>query len=159
MFDTQWEETRPAIERRCKQLAWQQWGDLYSETYLKAKNGYKGFNGTAAFKTWVMSICRNAFLDMCKKKKRTLPLEYAENIPAKDDIFRIGEQVETVSILENGLDPKDWDLLRTVYMDQVTYQELAEQLEIPIGTVKSRINRARKRALKLVSLQTDRSQK
>lgn len=150
MFDQQWEEATPAIQRRCKQLAWQQWGDLFSETYLKAKKGYKGFNGTAAFKTWVMTICRNAYLDMLKKKQ-PLPLEFAENIASKGDLAKIGELSETVSLLETGLDAKDWALLRTVYVDRVTYQDLADQMDVPIGTVKSRINRARKRAMKLVT--------
>lgn len=120
--------------------------DLAQETFLKAWRFLERYTADTNAKAWLFRICRNAFINDWRSRKtqprtrdiddptvRLLPV--AEN-PRLD---RMGDEV-TLAI--NRLSPN----FRTVVLldlEDFTYEEIAAILEIPIGTVRSRLHRAR----------------
>lgn len=132
--------------------------DLTQEIFIKIYKGLNKFKGEASIKTWVMSIAVNHVIDFLKKRnnQKMLYFEEANDGDEEDgsDNFEPSEemQVEDEIKLEKALEKlKDWEreIIVLYYMEGFQYSELAELLKIPIGTVKSRLNAA-KRHLKLI---------
>jgi RNA polymerase sigma-70 factor (ECF subfamily) len=126
--------------------------DLAQETFLAAVKAFARFRGESQLATWLISILRNQYsLHLrARKKWRLAPLEgEAERLPAAAP-----PEVEkgVREILDRVRDlPED---LRTTlvlfYVDGLKYQEIAEAMGCPIGTVRSRLFEARERLKKLV---------
>ena len=131
--------------------------DLVQETYLKAYRFIDSYvTGTNA-KAWLFKILKNAFINEYRKKsKQPLKVDYEDivNYHESDDISQVGsldfrEEVfqgligDEVSMAINSL-PVDF---RTVILlcdvDGFTYEEISKIADIPIGTVRSRLHRAR----------------
>lgn len=97
--------------------------------------------------TWLLNICRNTAIDSLRRKKPENSLEQIWNGPADVDISnrqqyelktdRIGLQ-EMVS----GLDEKYRELIDLVYFKGFSHQEAAEKMDLPLGTVKTRVRSA-----------------
>ena len=131
--------------------------DLLQEIFLKAFDNISSFNPDYAFSTWLYRITTNHSIDYLRKKKlKTLSLD--EPIQTKDGVMSI--EVEDLSsstddlvmkkqrslILKEALDslPEKYrDIIRMRHIDELSYQEIAELLELPLGTVKAHIFRAR----------------
>jgi RNA polymerase sigma-70 factor (ECF subfamily) len=126
--------------------------DLVQETYTKALRGFSSFQAGTNFRAWMYRILRNTFLTSRTGLKATVSLDEEENdvaIPATVDT----KTPETILI-----DQSQRDLLRTAIDDlpvhyrevlllceveEMSYQEIAETMAVPIGTVMSRLSRAR----------------
>lgn len=120
--------------------------DLAQETFLKAWRFVERYTAETNAKAWLFRICRNAFINEWRSRKtqpRTRDIEdptvrllpVAEN-PRND---RMGDEVMRAL---NALTPN----FRTVVLldlEDFTYEEIAAILDIPIGTVRSRLHRAR----------------
>lgn len=131
--------------------------DLLQETYLKAFRFFDSFeNGTNA-KAWLYRIMRNTYINEYRRVKR-LPdhVEYDEQLspyqmsgeamPQRDDLAgkisgeMFGDEVaRAIAALPEKF--KSIIILRDV--EDLPYEEIAEALEIPVGTVRSRLHRAR----------------
>ncbi|GAA0292908.1 sigma-70 family RNA polymerase sigma factor [Psychrosphaera haliotis] len=98
--------------------------------------------------TWVYTVMRNVIFDAMRKNKT----QQAESL--SDDIWPIEEQISEESPFQDHLmtkqlgelvkklPPNQQEALTAVYYKQLTHEELAKQLNIPVGTVKSRIRLA-----------------
>jgi len=120
--------------------------DLAQETYMKAWRFIERYTADTNAKAWLFRICRNAFINEWRSRKtqpRTRDIEdpalrmmpVAES-PKND---RMGDEVMRAI---NALSPN----FRTVVLldlEDFTYEEIAAILDIPIGTVRSRLHRAR----------------
>lgn len=126
--------------------------DLIQETYVKALKGFSLFQPGTNFRAWIYRILRNTFLTSRTglKASATVPLD-ADNgpeLPAVSGtpetilIERSQEQLLQRAIEELPLHFREILLLCEV--EEMSYQEIAEALTIPIGTVMSRLSRARK---------------
>src|SRR3954447_15304983 len=136
--------------------------DLVQETYLRAYRGFGGFQEGTNLKAWLYRILTNTFINSCRAKKRRpdeTELDEGENLflyrrlggleaatagrSAEDELmdwFTDGEVKDAVDDLpENFRIPV---LLADV--EGFSYKEIAEILDIPIGTVMSRLHRGRK---------------
>jgi RNA polymerase sigma-70 factor (ECF subfamily) len=131
--------------------------DLLQEIFSKAFANISSFNPEYAFSTWLYRIATNHSIDYLRKKKlKTLSLD--EPIQTKDGVMSI--EVEDMSsntddliikkqrslILKEALDslPEKYrDIIRMRHIDELSYQEIAELLKLPLGTVKAHIFRAR----------------
>lgn len=141
---------------RIYRLAWTMAGpgaaaDLAQETFLAAVKSFPNFRGDSQLGTWLISILRNQYsLHLRGRKKWSLaPLEgEGERLPAPEPDM-MEESVRT--ILERvKLLPEDLRLtLVLFYVDGLKYAEIAEALDIPVGTVRSRLFDARERLKKL----------
>jgi len=127
--------------------------DLVQETYAKALKGFSSFRLGTNFRAWMYRILRNTFLTSRTGLKATItvPLDAEEDEP---ELALARETPETILI-----ERSNWQLVRSAIeqlpvhfreilllceVEEMSYQEIAETLSIPIGTVMSRLSRARK---------------
>jgi RNA polymerase sigma-70 factor (ECF subfamily) len=122
--------------------------DVVQEVWIKVYRSLKSFDGRARFSTWLYRITRNACLDLVRDGKRT-PVPVATlDLPTQGDF---ADTVALAATLERGmhaLATEDRDALSAVCVFGLSYAEASEALGVPLGTVKSRVFRAR-RALSL----------
>jgi len=131
--------------------------DLAQEAFVKAWQALATFQGESSFATWVYRLTTNVCIDHLRKKKRREGVEPAVSLDNEDtgwaepadweqDPQRLLEKSERGRALERGLSRlPDWQrrVLVLREMSGLSYQEIAEQLDLDLGTVKSRIARAR----------------
>jgi RNA polymerase sigma-70 factor (ECF subfamily) len=131
--------------------------DLVQETYLKAFRFIKSFEEGTNAKAWLFRILKNSFINNYRKlSKQPNKVDYQEvesyyNSESVDEKITTDLRVETVQHMigdeiTNALNSLDVDF-RTVIilcdLEGFTYEEMAKILDIPIGTVRSRLHRAR----------------
>ena len=131
--------------------------DLTQEVFIRVYNSLSGFRGQSSFTTWLYRICANICIDYGRKKSRqplsmTIDSDDTEEnteYAVPDESFspeRIFEQKEIRRAVEEGLlqlSPEHRQILVLREIDQLSYEEIAAVLHIEIGTVRSRISRAR----------------
>ncbi len=132
--------------------------DLVQETYVKALKGFSSFEPGTNFKAWIFRILRNTFLtSRTGLKAATVQLDLQDNdaaLPVENEtpetilIDRTSERIMQEAIAELPVPFREILLLCEV--EEMSYQEIAATLAIPMGTVMSRLSRAR-RALALRS--------
>ena len=127
--------------------------DLTQDVFLKLFKSLDTFDRRANFQTWLISVSRNLCIDhyrAVRKERETInrDVDPADHQPISPDIradVRL-EQRDRVQLLRRALD-KLAPTLRTAVMlrdiQEFSYQEIAQTLHLPEGTVKSRINRGR----------------
>lgn len=132
------------------------------ETFLAAWQGLKFFRGESSFSTWLYRLASNACVDLLRKEGRhqaaagpslndeEVVLELPDEAPTP---HALAEQSELREQIEAGLAalPEEYRtvlVLREIH--QQSYDEIAEILSLDLGTVKSRINRGRKRLRKFL---------
>lgn len=140
--------------------------DIVQEVFLKVHQALPGFRGDSRFSTWVYRVCVNASLDFLRKKQKIQtysldePLNYGESQVVKEvpgDGMSVEDLVENMSLghrilsLIQELDPAYRTMIVLCDIQGHTYQEIAEILDISVGTVKSRLHRARNMVRRLMS--------
>jgi len=126
--------------------------DLVQETYAKALRGFSSFQPGTNFRAWMYRILRNTFLTSRTglQATRTVPFEDEDGaeIAVADSgtpeailIERSNQQLVQDAIAE--LPVKAREILLLCEVEEMSYQEIAETLSIPIGTVMSRLSRSR----------------
>ncbi len=132
--------------------------DTAQECFIKVYKNIKKFKGDSSFSTWLFRITTNACRDELRKRKRRLPvytdinsddenntiqnISNGSNEPEKITISR--DINESIQELVNQL-PEDQKLVFILREFQdLSYQEIAEILDISMGSVKSRLSRARR---------------
>lgn len=131
--------------------------DLVQETYLKAYKAIDSYDEGTNAKAWLFKILKNNYINQYRRKSKRprnvdfeafVGLHESENSPLKSKVDlreEIYEELmgDEVTIAINGL-PLDF---RTVILlcdiEGFTYEEIAKILDVPIGTVRSRLHRAR----------------
>jgi len=131
--------------------------DLVQDTYLKAFRFIESFEKGTNAKAWLFRILKNSFInDFRKKSKEPSKLDYQEvetyyNSDDVDEKITTDLRAETVQDMigdeiSNALNSLDVDF-RTVIilcdLEGFKYDEMAKILDVPIGTVRSRLHRAR----------------
>src|SRR5208282_887306 len=127
--------------------------DLVQETYLKALRGFASFQPGTNFRAWIFKILMNTFLSSCSKleQRMTVAMDSEEDGP---ELAVDKETPETIlmnrsnsQLVQRAIDhlPVHYrEALLLCEVEEMSYQEIAEVLSIPIGTVMSRLARARK---------------
>jgi RNA polymerase sigma-70 factor, ECF subfamily len=131
--------------------------DLTQETYLRAYRGFAGFRG-GDVRAWLFTILRHVFLDECRRRQRMPLIESVDDdaldFSALDDAgWSPSAESEALRCLPSeAVDrafaalPADWRLVVLLAdVEELSYREIAEVMAIPVGTVMSRLHRARKR--------------
>jgi len=127
--------------------------DLTQDVFLKLYKSLDTFDRRANFQTWLISVSRNLCIDhyrSVRKERETVnrDVDPADLAPASPGM-RADTQLELrdrVHLLRRALDELAPTLRTAVMMrdlQEMTYQEIADRLSLPEGTVKSRINRGR----------------
>lgn len=127
--------------------------DLVQETYMKALKGFRSFQPGTNFRAWIYQILRNTFLTSRTGLKATanVPLEPEadqENLPAvKETPESILLQRSDRQLVQEALAklPVPYrEVLLLCEYEEMSYQEISTALAIPMGTVMSRLSRARR---------------
>ena len=127
--------------------------DLAQDIFLKIFKSLDTFDRRANFQTWLISISRNLCIDhyrSVRKERQTIDrdVDASELAPASRDPGPVQalEQRDRVELLRQAMSALP-DTLRTAVLmrdiQELSYQEIADKLRLPEGTVKSRINRGR----------------
>ncbi len=142
--------------------------DLVQETYLKAFRGFEGFKEGTNLKAWMYRILTNTYINIYRKKQRRPNetdlgevedlylyrrlggLEAARTGRSAEDVlmdtFTEAEIVDAVEAL-----PENYRMtVLLADVEEFSYKEIAEILDVPIGTVMSRLHRGRKAMQKLL---------
>ncbi len=133
-------------------------GDVVADAFVRVYSAINNFKGQSAFTTWLYRILTNCFLDM-RKKEKSRPTTSFETafITDEGDMERQvedsspspheqAERVERERAVEHAVSqmPEYQRAMITMYhVENLSYEDIAEALDLPIGTVKSRLNRAR----------------
>jgi RNA polymerase sigma factor (sigma-70 family) len=134
--------------------------DLAQETFINAWRHWKDFRKESHVGTWLYRICVNLWKNRVRYEKRRSfwkhvslngsssdedapKRELADGAPALDALLEKAEEGDRVSQAMSKLDPQDRALLTFREIEDKPYEEIAQLLDVPLGTVKSRIARAR----------------
>ena len=135
--------------------------DLVQETYLKALKGFASFQQGTNFRAWMYKILRNTFLTSRTglKTSMTVPLDDEENPPAEPAVTETPESLLLARVNQQGIEnaleelPVNFrEIILLCDVEEMSYQEIADTLAIPIGTVMSRLSRARKSMRELLAV-------
>ena len=124
--------------------------DLVQETYTKALRGFSSFQLGTNFRAWIYRILRNTFLTSRTGLKANVPLEFDEGSepsagPDTPETLLIERsQQEVVQSVMAELPVNFREVLLLCEIEEMSYQEIAETLAVPIVTVMSRLSRARR---------------
>ena len=135
--------------------------DLMQEAFMKAYLKIGLYDPKYDFGAWIFTIARNTFIDFCRSRKnnainaQTVPLEGGNNsqvsAPTPEDYIINAQQRSQIERYIMML-PKDYrQLFELRFLDEYSYEEIAEKLDIKLGTVKTRIFRVRNMMCKLIT--------
>jgi len=125
--------------------------EISQEAFLSAYRAIGNFRGEANFSTWLYRIALNHATtrrkSMNTRQQRNLPIDNTEPVsdphPGPAETMEKKEIRERVQQALNSLEPDDATVILLRDLQDVPYEEVARVLEIPVGTVKSRLHRAR----------------
>ena len=136
--------------------------DLTQDIFLKIYKSLDTFDRRANFQTWLISVSRNLCIDhyrSVRKERETIDrgVDAADLSPASTEAGPVAqlEQRDRVTLLRQALAELPETLRTAVVMrdlQELSYHEIAEKLQLPEGTVKSRINRGRTELARQVRL-------
>lgn len=128
--------------------------DIVQEVFLRVYRSLGTFDGSAAFSTWLFRVTRNTCLDELRRGKRRAipvdPIDFAmrttpDHAPGVIDGAALEEALR-------ALQPEDREALGAVTLFGLSYAEASDALGIPVGTVKSRVFRARRTLVALIGM-------
>ena len=139
--------------------------DLTIEAFAKAFKNLHKFKKDFTFSTWLFRIATNNTIDFIRKKKLetySLNTSFSDdsgesvNIDVEDRNLTPDEEtiktqkIELVRMFVDKLPAKYQRLVRLRYFDEFSYEEIAQEIEAPLGTVKAQLHRARELMYELV---------
>ncbi len=131
--------------------------DLAQEVFLKVYRALPGYRGDAAFTTWLHRLTVNAALDYLRSRKRrplqvplappgeesSLSPQVADHGPGPEDEALIRERREQVAAALKQLSEDYRQAVILYHFHNLSYQEIAERLAVPVRTIETRLYRAR----------------
>jgi RNA polymerase sigma-70 factor (ECF subfamily) len=139
--------------------------DLTIESFAKAFKSLHKFKKDFTFSTWLFRIATNNTIDFIRKKKlNTLSIENTytddngdsvsidvedQNLDPQEETIK-AQKEEIIQVFVNMLPSKYQKLVRLRYFHELSYEEIAAELEAPLGTVKAQLHRARELMYDLV---------
>lgn len=144
--------------------------DLTMVAFSKAFHNLANYSADFAFSTWLFRIATNNCIDFIRKKKLlTTSIDHSQSddndaapIAVKDRAMTPEESIikdqRALKIREviQQLSPKYRQLIELRYFDELSYEEIAEQLDLPLGTVKAQLFRAKDMLYNLMKTTKDR---
>ena len=123
--------------------------DAAQETFIQAWMRLQSYRPQTSLRNWLYRIAVNTAIDMLRKEKRILPgavedLNLTDAGPGPETLVANSERTEMVQDAVLALPDASRAVLVLREFEGLSYQEIAEALDIPVGTVMSRLNYARK---------------
>lgn len=137
--------------------------DLTLEAFGKAFKNLHQYSPTYAFSTWLFKIASNNCIDFLRKKKGVyVPIESSDNqenaeqiklkakeLNPEEKLIRKQKAILLHKVVRR-LKPRYRDLVELRYFREFTYEEIAKELNLPLGTVKAQLFRAREMLFNLI---------
>ncbi len=131
--------------------------DAAQEVFVKVYRSIASFKGQASFTTWLYRICANVCNDILRKRQRRgisisldaeesdsgAPSEIPSSEPTPEESLEQNERQRAVRDAINSLSAEYREVIVYSDLQQLSYDEISAILRCPVGTVKSRLNRAR----------------
>ncbi|HWB65128.1 MAG TPA: sigma-70 family RNA polymerase sigma factor [Chitinophagales bacterium] len=132
--------------------------DLTLEAFGKAFNNIANYSADFAFSTWLFKIATNNCIDFIRKKRlmttsldqtnttddgETSPIAVKDHTPDPEESVIKEQRAQKIRMAIEQLSPKYRALIELRYLDELSYEEIAEKLDIPLGTVKAQLFRAK----------------
>ena len=144
--------------------------DVVADTFIRVNRAAATFKGKSAFSTWLHTLTKNCYLDLRKKtllratesfsqtystEEGAVERQYESSEPSPHAAAEGNARASVLSRAVEKLPLKQRTLILMFHVEMLAYEEIAEQLQIPIGTIKSRLHRAR--AVLRHTLESDRN--
>jgi RNA polymerase sigma-70 factor, ECF subfamily len=120
-------------------------GDLTQECFCKAQAQFAQLRDASRAKAWLFTILRNAYLHRLRSERqhREVPLEWADGVGCESPEPFPEIDPQRLQELLNEMPEGFRTPLVLFYFEEFSYRDIAEQMELPIGTVMSRLARAK----------------
>ncbi len=131
--------------------------DLTIEAFCKAFKHLHQYTGESAFSTWLFKIASNNCVDFMRKKRidtltlnydseeydRGIPMDINDDTPNPEERMFSKEKAYVVRSFVEQLKPHYKELILLRYYEELSYEEIAQRLNIPLGSVKAKLFRAK----------------
>ncbi len=129
--------------------------DITIETFSKAFDKITSYNSEFQFNTWLIAIAKNVHIDMMRKRKSSLLLDItdkednqaynvADSSPSPEDKLITEQHLSSLLQCIKQLKPRYQEVIQLRYFQELSYQEIAENLGEPLSNVKIKLLRAKK---------------
>ncbi|SVB49970.1 uncharacterized protein METZ01_LOCUS202824 [marine metagenome] len=140
--------------------------DLTIEALGKAFKKLHLYVPNFTFSTWLFTIAKNNCIDYLRKNKLSIVsidklmvkekgeqrgIEITSDFPNPENIMIKKQRIQILKQIINQLKPNYRILVKLRYFKELSYEEIAEELEIPLGTVKAQLHRSRDQLFKIMS--------
>lgn len=132
--------------------------DIVAEAFVRIYKALKNFRGQSSFGTWLYRILTNCYLDFRKREKSRqhesldaavqvdggeVQRQYVDESDGPEEIAERNARETAVREALGSMPEYQQAMLVMYHVETLSYEEISEALDLPIGTVKSRLNRAR----------------
>jgi RNA polymerase sigma factor (sigma-70 family) len=132
--------------------------DLTLEAFGKAFSRLDQYSPSYAFSTWLFKIASNNSIDFIRKKRikvtsmdtgfttedgEAIMIDAKSNTLDPEETYIYGQKVKLMRELVSKLKPRYRELVEKRYFEELSYEEISEELNLPLGTVKAQLFRAR----------------
>lgn len=131
--------------------------DILQETFIKVYLNISRYDSRYTFGQWIYTIARNTFIDYKRRQKEELPIDERymvvekSSLPTPEDSIISSQQRANIESCLSELSVVQQQLFKMRFFDEYSYEEICEKLEMPMGTVKTNIHRARAKMCKLLT--------
>lgn len=136
--------------------------DITIETFSKAFDKIATYNPEFQFNTWLIAIAKNVHIDLLRKKKSTHFVEItdeedqqayniADTSPSAEDELITEQNLSRLLQFIKELKPHYQEVIQLRYFQEMSYQEIAEQLNEPLSNVKIKLLRAKKLLAEIIN--------
>ncbi|MGE0002503.1 MAG: sigma-70 family RNA polymerase sigma factor [Fimbriimonadaceae bacterium] len=131
--------------------------DVVADAFVRVYSAVKNFKGKSSFSTWLYRIVSNVYFDRRKRERRhthlsldapvgsdeSRTLDIADSGDGPEELAEHGAREDVLNSALNSLPELHRAMLVMFHLEGLSYVEIAEAMDLPVGTVKSRLNRAR----------------
>ena len=136
--------------------------DITIETFVKAFDKISTYNSEFQFNTWLIAIAKNVHIDMLRKKKSSLFIDITDQhdhqaynvvdtTPSVEDAIIHEQNLAQLLQYIKTLKPIYQQVIQLRYFQEMTYQEIADNINEPLNNVKIKLLRAKKLLLEVIS--------
>lgn len=129
--------------------------DLSQQTFIKAFRSLESFNLSFSFRSWILTIASRVAIDSLRRRRvETVSIEQTGEIvartPTPEVVLERKERRESIERAVGSLPPEYRVAILLRHKEGLSYEEMARVLDLPMGTVKSRVHRGREMLRKLL---------
>ncbi|MFM9988686.1 RNA polymerase sigma factor [Flavobacterium sp.] len=136
--------------------------DITIETFSKAFDKITTYNPEFQFNTWLIAIAKNVHIDLLRKKKSSLFIDItdeeddiaysiADTSPSAEDKLITEQNLSRLLQFIKELKPAYQEVIQMRYFQEMSYQEIADDLEEPLNNVKIKLLRAKKLLAEIIT--------